>query len=68
MAQTFIENLASALLTREGSAAIPQLRNAAVSARRCDRLDTAATLRCTAEAAEREHLGRFCTPYIETGF
>jgi hypothetical protein len=66
MAQTFVEKLASAMLVRKGSIAIRQLRNAAVSAYRCGRLDTAATLRCMAEAAEREYLAS--TPYFETGF
>jgi hypothetical protein len=66
MAQTFVEKLASAMLVRKGSIAIRQLRNAAVSAYRCGRLDTAATLRCMAEAAEREY--RASAPYFQKGF
>ena len=54
MAKSFPEKLASAALARNGSVAIRHLRNAAAAAYRYGRLDTAATLRCMAEAAERE--------------
>ena len=67
MAQSFPEKLASAVLACNGSIAIRQLRNAAAACR-YGRLDTAATLRCMAEAAEREYLTRLCDPYVETGF
>lgn len=65
MTQTFIEKLASAMLAREGSAAIPLLRRLAA---RQGRLDTAGTLRRMAEAAERDCLSHFSDPYFETGF
>jgi DNA gyrase/topoisomerase IV subunit A len=68
MAQSFTEKLASAVLARNGSVGIRQLRNAAAAAYRYGRLDTAATLRCMAEAAEREYLRRLFDPYSETGF
>jgi hypothetical protein len=66
MARNFPERLASAVLASKGSIAIRQIRIAAVSAYRSGRLDTAATLRRMAEAADREYLAS--TPYFETGF
>ncbi len=56
------------MFARNGSVAIRQLRNAAAAAYRCGRLDTAATLRCMAEAAEREYLKRFFDPYFGKDF
>ena len=52
--KSFPEKLASLVLASNGVDAIRQLRSAAAAAYRHGRLDTAATLRCMAEAAERE--------------
>ena len=54
MMKGFPEKLASVVLACNGSKAIRQLRNTAAAAYRYGRLDAAATLRCMAEAAERE--------------
>jgi hypothetical protein len=54
MMKSFPEKLASVVLASKGADAIRQLRNSAAAAYRHGRLDTAATLRCMAEAAERQ--------------
>jgi hypothetical protein len=57
MAQSFPEKLGSALLARNGIAAVRQLCIAAAGAYRHGRLDTAETLVRMADAAERESHG-----------
>jgi len=52
--KSFPERLASVVLACKGADAVRQLRYTAAAAYRHGRLDTAATLRCMAEAAERE--------------
>jgi hypothetical protein len=54
MMKSFPERLASVVLACKGADAVRQLRYTATAASRHGRLDTAATLRCMAEAAERE--------------
>ncbi len=70
MTKSFPEKLASGVLACNGSIAIRQLRTAAAAACRYGRLDTAATLRCMAEAeaAEREYLRRLCYHTLRQAF